>query len=74
MRHSEKWIKVREKKRWKKRMQNNGESGRLVLGGKNQFSEKTIYKCKYKGVLSHIAVSNFTHKYMNKTENIYGQI
>lgn len=35
---------------------------RFSSGGKNQFLKKTIYKCKYKGVLSHIAVSYFTHK------------
>lgn len=35
-------------------------------GGENQFSEKTIYKCKYRGVLSHIAVSYFTRKHTDE--------
>lgn len=37
-----------------------------VGGKKTSFQKKTIYKCKYKGVLSHIAVSHFTHKYTNE--------
>lgn len=35
-------------------------------GGENQFSKKTIYKCKYRGVLSHIAVSYFTRKHTDE--------